>query len=238
MIQILHVDDDPTILNLTARYLVRAGFAVKTANSFAKAMSQLENEILDLAVIDIMLPDGSGFQLIEHCQKQQIPVIMVTARGSMRDKANAYRQGADDYLVKPFDPQELEFRVKAILRRIKVEENGLREPALHDSTIELGKAEEDRLKLDPDQQKIWIGKQEIAVPRREFQLLFLLCQNANRTLTREQIVEKIWGIDFEGDLRVVDLYIDRLRKRLHAKNTPQRDWALRTVRGLGYRMEK
>ena len=238
MIRLLLVDDDQQINRLVRRYLENAGFQVISALNVKSALEAAEREAADLAIVDIMLPDGSGLDLVQQLHHEyMLPVIMITARGGIEDKSIAFRHGADDYLVKPFDPNELILRVQAVLKRVSEAGSAVKNPLLHRQAMTFGRPETIQLTLDSDNQAVYLDQQPIAVPRREFQLLSLLAENQNQTLTREQIVDHLWGLDFEGDLRVVDLYIDRLRKKLAVPGSNPADWSIRTVRGLGYRLE-
>lgn len=238
MYRILLVDDDILICRLVARYLEQAGFAVACAQTSEQADIILRDGFFDLAVLDIMLPDGSGLDLARTAiDEYSLPVIMMTARSGIDDKARAFRDGADDYIVKPFDPNELVLRVQAVLKRVSEAGSGVKDPALHKPKITVGKAGTPQLSLDVDSQKVHLDGRPVDMPRREMQMLTFLAMNLNHTLSREQIVDHLWGIDFEGDLRVVDLYIDRLRKRLKTAPDSRPGWHIRTVRGAGYRLE-
>ena len=239
MIRVLLLDDDPQINKLTRRYLEKAGFGVASAFNSQEAVRLVEQDLFDLAIVDIMLPDGSGLELVHTFrQTYSLPVIMMTARSSIEDKTAAFRQGADDYLVKPFDPNELVMRVQAVLKRVSEARSEVKDPVLSSrEELIVGKEKACLLKIMPQLQQVNMGNQNIALPKKEFQLILLLAENKNKTLTREQIIDHIWGLDFEGDLRVVDLYIDRLRKRLKPEQDKICDWSIRTVRGLGYRLE-
>ncbi len=237
MITILLVDDDPHIRRIVVRYLEKAGFRTLEAGNLLEARTAMQDGFPDLAVLDITLPDGSGLDICRLVREETgIPVIMLTARGGIDDKMKAFRNGADDYLVKPFDPNELVLRIQAVLKRTG-RPDGIRHPLLHDDVISFGCDPKTRLTVDPSRHEIQIGGQPVPVPRKEFQLLVLLAMNVGRTLSRDQIIEHLWGIDFSGDRRVVDLYLDRLRKRLKPTVEQQPDWQLKTVRGVGYRLE-
>lgn len=239
MYQILLVDDDRQICGLVKRYLEQAGFSITAAGNFTKASRLLEEGFFDLAVLDIMLPDGNGHELARIARDEySLPVIMMTARGDIDDKSKAFRGGADDYIVKPFDPNELVLRVQAVLKRVAESGSGVKDPVLHRPKITLGRPGTAQLMLDVDDQAVYLDGQPVDLPRREFQLLSFLAMNKNQTLSREQIVDHLWGIDFEGDLRVVDLYIDRLRKKLKTGLETVAEWRIRTVRGAGYRLEE
>lgn len=237
MFRILVVDDDPAILKLVVRYVEAAGFEPVAAADGPTALARAREDSVDLAVVDIMLPGVSGLEICRRLREDfGIPVIMLTARGGIEDKSQAYRLGADDYLVKPFDPNELVLRIRAVLKRVREAGNGVRAPELHAEAQVLGREGTPRLRIDPERAEVRIEDRTIPMPRKEFQLLSLLAVNRNRAMTRERIVEALWGIDFEGDERVVDLYVDRLRRRLAVEDTPP-SWRIRTLRGVGYMLE-
>jgi len=237
MYTVLLVDDDPHIRRIVARYLEKAGFKTLEAGNRTEARQALHDQFADLSVLDIMLPDGSGLDICREIREDHgIPVIMLTARGGIEDKMLAFRNGADDYLVKPFDPNELVLRVQAILKRTG-QRDGIKNPMLHENEVSFGSDPRSQLTVDTMKHEIRVGSQVVSVPRKEFQLLSLLALNAGRTLSREQIIEHLWGMDFSGDQRVVDLYLDRLRKRLRPAGDTPPGWQLKTVWGVGYRLE-
>lgn len=238
MYSILIVDDDPHIRRIMARYLEKAGFRTLEAGDRGQANQVLRDSFADLSVLDIMLPDGSGLDICKDIREEYgIPVIMMTARGGIEDKMLAFRNGADDYLVKPFDPNELVLRVQAVLKRTG-SADGIKNPMLHKHELAFGAETRTQLVVDTLRNEVRVGGQAIAVPRKEYQLLSLLALNAGRALSRDQIIEHLWGLDFSGDQRVVDLYLDRLRKRLKPANEQNPGWSLKTVWGVGYRLEE
>jgi len=237
MRQLLLIDDDAAIREITSRYLKRAGFEVVGAADAAEAALQLRTGFFDLAVVDIMLPDGSGLDIARKAISDYgLPVIMMTALGGIDEKSAAFRLGSDDYIVKPFDPNELVLRVEAVLKRV-AESADLKDPVLRKPALSFGRPGTPLLEIDTAEQSVRLDGNPVPLPRREFQLLSLLATNANHTINREQIVDHLWGLDFEGELRVVDLYIDRLRKRLKLPEDQTPDWRIRTTRGVGYRLE-
>ncbi|MGZ0131723.1 response regulator transcription factor [Priestia megaterium] len=222
MIQILVADDDQHIRELISLYLENQGFKIIKAADGEEAWAKMEEFRIDLAVVDIMMPFKDGWALTKEIKEYfDIPVLMVTARGESHDKLKGFDIGTDDYVVKPFDPQEMVARVKALLRRYRVEANNV---------IYMGKIKLDRTKLEMS-----AGETSEQLPLKEFELLFTLVSSPGKIFTRDQLIQLIWGYDYEGDERTVDVHIKRLRERLnHMKNV---DMEIKTIRGLGYRAE-
>ncbi len=237
--KLLIVDDEIHICASLRRVIEREGFETLEAHNGRDALKMIRFYMPDALLLDIRMPEMDGMEVLKKTREldPDLPVIMITARGGIEDKAIAFRHGADDYLVKPFDPHELIMRIQAVLKRASEAGSAVKNPLLYRQAITIGRPDTVQLMLDPDSQAVFLDQQPVAVPRREFQLLSLLAENQNQTLTRGQIVEHLWGLDFEGDLRVVDLYIDRLRKKLAVPAPKAADWSIRTVRGLGYRLE-
>jgi len=220
MAVILVVDDDDHIRQLIALYLKNHHFEVVEARNGYEAIEKLEQNPIDLAIVDIMMPKMDGIELTKEIrQYYSIPILMVTAKGASEDKVSGFEAGTDDYLVKPFDPIELVLRVKALLKRynINVERNN------RIGTIE----------IDLDRLIVSDGKTTVELKRKECELLLELSFEPGRIFTRAQLVEKIWGFDYEGDERTVDVHIKRLREKL----APFKELKITTVRGLGYRLE-
>lgn len=222
MIQILVADDDQHIRELISLYLENQGFKIIKAADGEEAWAKMEEFRIDLAVVDIMMPFKDGWELTKEIKEYfDIPVLMVTARGESHDKLKGFDIGTDDYVVKPFDPQEMVARVKAILRRYRVEANNV---------IYMGNIKLDRTKLEMS-----AGETSEQLPLKEFELLFTLVSSPGKIFTRDQLIQLIWGYDYEGDERTVDVHIKRLRERLnHMKNVGME---IKTIRGLGYRAE-
>ncbi|MFB5189617.1 response regulator transcription factor [Alicyclobacillus fastidiosus] len=221
MTKILVVDDDPHIRELVSLNLERAGFAVEEATDGVAALALLESTRFDMAVVDVMMPHMDGWALCREIRAfSPLPILVLTAKAETVDKIKGFDLGADDYLVKPFDPPELVARIKAVLRRYRI---------ATEQTVDVG-----GLTLNCETHEVSVGGKEITLPLKEFELLFKLSSFAGKTLTREQLIEDIWGYDYEGDERTVDVHIKRLRERF-----PEDDYAfrIRTVRGLGYRLE-
>lgn len=221
MTNILIVDDDPHIRELVHVLLVNEGFTVYEASDGIKALEKLETIHVDLVILDIMMPNMDGWELGKDLTRfYDFPILMLTAKRETSEKLKGFDIGTDDYLVKPFEPLELVARVKALLKRYQISIS---------QTIQLGS-----LTLNKRTYEVIQAGENNVLPLKEFELLFLLASYPNQTFTREQLIEKIWGIDYEGDERTVDVHIKRLRTRF--KNE-QGTFQIKTVHGLGYRLE-
>lgn len=218
---ILIADDDPHIRELLRFYLRKELYTVLEAADGAEALRILESEHVQLAVVDVMMPVMDGWELCRHIREYaNIPIIMLTAKGEINDKETAFLAGTDDYLVKPFEPKELLFRIKALLRRYQT----VSSKRIHfRDTI-----------IDRTSYEVRVAGEAVALPLKEFELLAQLAAFPNMTFTREQLLDTIWGADFEGDSRTIDVHIKRLRDRFHDRTD---DFTITTVRGLGYKLE-
>lgn len=222
MKKILIVDDDINILHLVNIHLSEAGYRVFQAKDGTEALEVLSREACDLAVVDVMMPFIDGYTLTREIRKKyDIPVILLTAKNQIEDKEEGFRSGTDDYLVKPFEPKELTFRIEALLRRYNKQ--------LDESIIHLG-----RTTINKKNYEVQIGDRTIILPLKEFELLYFLSSNPMQVFTRDHLIEQIWGIDYEGDERTVDVHIKRLRERF-SKMTD--DFQIKTIRGVGYLLE-
>ena len=222
MQRILIVDDDTRILQLVRIQLEKEGFLVAEAKDGANALSLLNKTSCDLAVVDVMMPFMDGFQLTKEIRKQyDIPIILLTAKGQIEDKEEGFLAGTDDYLVKPFEPRELSFRIHALLRRYH-QENDTHIIRLGDTEINL------------DSYEVKIGDKTLLLPLKEFELLALLATYPQNVFTRSQLIEKVWGIDYDGDDRTVDVHVKRLRERFSSLTSA---FSIKTVRGVGYCLE-
>lgn len=220
-IHILIADDDPHIRELLGFYLRKERYVLLEATDGAEALELLENHLVHLAVVDVMMPNKDGWELCKEIREQyDIPVIMLTARGELHDKEKGFLAGTDDYLVKPFEPKELVFRIKALLRRYQT---------VSSETIHIGDTF-----IDRNSYEVQVQGQTIPLPLKEFELLSQLAGYPNKTFTREQLIDAIWGPDFEGDNRTVDVHIKRLRSRFQPLTN---DFVITTVRGMGYKLE-
>ena len=227
---ILVVDDEPPILDLIASYLRADGFSVHTAQDGPGALAQARAVRPDLIVLDVMLPGMDGMEVCRRIQQEfDVYILMLTARAEEIDKIVGLSVGADDYLTKPFSPRELVMRVKAILRRSRAlgPRNAAQRiperPALHF----------DELQIDPDTREVWHDSAQIELTPREFDLLYALAEQPGRVFNRDQLLERVWGHDFAGIDRVVDVHIGLLRRKL--EDDPANPTVIQTVRGVGYK---
>lgn len=221
MIRILAVDDDVHMLGFVAEELRQEGYEVVEATSGEQALQRLESGTVDLAVVDVMMPGIDGFELTKILRTDYaLPVILLTARHHIEDKERGFLAGSDDYLVKPFESKELLFRVKAILRRYDHPDDDL---------LALGS-----LRIDLKSYEVKSTNGILLIPLKEFELLALLASRPKQVLSRDLIIENIWGIDFQGDEQTINVHIKRLRQRLE-RFAP--DVKIITVRGVGYKIE-
>ncbi|KQL40809.1 hypothetical protein AN960_06295 [Bacillus sp. FJAT-25509] len=221
MASILIVDDDPHIRKLLNVLLRDEGFTVFEATNGIEAISVFEDKKIDMLMIDLMMPKMDGFELCREIRNEyDLPIIMLTAKGETEQKVRGFKLGTDDYIVKPFEPVELVVRVKALLRRSKISSSKI---------VQIG-----NLTIDHGNYKVLNDHQVINMPLKELELLFTLASSLGRTYSREQLIENIWGFDYAGDERTVDVHIKRLRERF-----PEKEFGFKisTVWGLGYRME-
>lgn len=219
--RILVVDDDPHIRELLRFYFQQERYIVIEAKDGEEASDLLETEQIHLAVVDVMMPKKNGWELCEEIRKYyDIPVILLTAKGEMEDKAKGFLSGTDDYVVKPFEPEELLFRIRALLRRYRM---------VSENIITMGSTV-----IDRNNYEIKVGDKSFILPLKEFELLTQLASQPDRTYTREQLLQLVWGNDFEGDSRTIDVHIKRLREKFR---TLTDDFRITTIRGLGYKLE-
>ena len=219
-LKILVVDDEEHIRELIRFYLDKEGFSVLEAENGEEALEVVENEYIDLAIVDIMMPVMDGFDFVEEMREfKDIPVIMLTAKSQSKDKLRGFSLGIDDYVTKPFDPDELMARVKTILKRYSINSQNI---------IKLND-----IVFDGDKYEIRYKDEIIHLPLKQFELAFELAKNPNQIFTREQLIEKIWGMDYDGFDRTVDVHIKRVRENLgHLPG-----FEVVTIRGLGYKMK-
>lgn len=216
---ILVVDDEAAIRREVKEGFLRHSFQVYVASNGDEAINLLDNESIDLCIVDIMMPGIDGFQLCEQIkQDYQLPVIMLTARDALGDKRIAFQAGSDDYVTKPFEIEEVIFRAQAILKR-------------YEKAVE--KVEFGKLIIDADSYEVTMEDESLYLPRKEFELLCYLVRHYPKVATREQLIEEIWGYDFDGDERTVDVHVKRIRKRLGALDSGVE---IQTVRGVGYKV--
>jgi DNA-binding response OmpR family regulator len=222
MINILIVDDDINIINLVDVHLSEAGYKVYKAQDGIKALSILSKNKINLAVVDVMMPYMDGFSLTRNIrQEYDIPVVLLTAKNHIEDKEKGFQSGTDDYIVKPFEPKELLFRIQALMRRYNKNHD--------ESIIRTGNTT-----INKNSYEVQIGERTIFLPLKEFELLYVFISNPMQVFSRAQLIEQIWGMDYEGDERTVDVHVKRLRDRF-SKLTD--DFTIKTVRGIGYLLE-
>lgn len=218
---ILMVDDDEHIRYLVKGILMKEGFKVLLAENGADATGILTNEICDLAIVDVMMPIMDGYDLTKEIRKiYDIPIILLTAKSQIEDKEIGFESGTDDYLIKPFEPKELIFRVNALLRRYG---------KANEANINLGS-----LYINKKSYEVRIKNKTYMLPLKEFELLTFLSTHPNQVFSRSHLIEKVWGLDFEGDERTVDVHIKRLRERF---GDIAEDFVIKTIRGIGYSLE-
>lgn len=222
MAKVLVVDDEAHIRELVRLYLEDEGFEVIQRANGEEALEYVENHHVELVIMDIMMPRLDGWALSREIRELgDIPILMLTAKGEPADRIKGFKLGTDDYLVKPFDPVELVLRVKALLKRYKISTSNL---------IKLGRITLDRKSYHA----IFEDGKRLNLPNKEFELLYKLGSYAGQVFTRENLIEQIWGLDYEGDERTVDVHIKRLRERFEQYES---DFRIVTIRGLGYRLE-
>ncbi|WP_062197273.1 response regulator transcription factor [Massilibacterium senegalense] len=221
MTHILVADDDQHTLQLIALHLAKEPYEVSLAKDGHEAMHILQTTPIDLAILDVMMPFKNGYELTTYIREHShIPVLLLTAKGELKDKEKGFLAGTDDYMVKPFEAKELLFRIKALLRRY---------PSQNEDVIQLGE-----MTIDKKSFEVCLPKQTLLLPLKEFELLVYLATYKKQVLSREQIIESIWGLDFKGDVRTVDVHIKRLRERLKGR---VKNVTIKTVRGVGYMLE-
>ncbi len=222
--KILVVDDDVNISELLRLYLEKDGFSVITCENGLKAVELQKNENPDLILLDIMLPGLDGWQVCREVRKtSEVPIIMVTAKGETFDKILGLELGADDYVSKPFDAKEVVARVKAVLRRTANEEKPKSDEVRYDKLV-----------INIANYELIVDGVRIDTPPKELELIYHLASNPNRVYTRDQLLDEVWGFDYYGDSRTVDVHVKRLREKLENISDA---WSLKTVWGVGYKFE-
>jgi len=220
--KVVVVDDDANIRELVRLYLEDEGYEIIQKSNGEEALEYVENHVVDLVIMDIMMPKMDGWDLCANLREfGEMPILMITAKGEATDRIKGFKLGTDDYLVKPFDPVELVLRVKALLKRYRIATS---------STIKLGSITLDQKSYHV----IYKDGKTVTLPMKEFELLYKLGSYSGQLFTRENLIEQIWGMDYEGDERTVDVHIKRLRERFAEYEA---DFRIMTIRGLGYRLE-
>lgn len=223
-IKILVVDDDENICELLRLYLEKDGYDVQIALDGEAALEKFKHYNPDLILLDIMMPKKDGFHVLQEIRKtSDVPVIMITAKAESFDKLQSFDFGTDDYIVKPFDAKEVLARIKAILRRST------------NAAEEKLRIEYDNLIIDKVSFEVRIKGKVVEMPPKELELLFHLASSPNRVFTRNQLLDEVWGFDYFGDSRTVDVHIKRLREKL--PGCEKYGWMIRTVWGVGYKFE-
>lgn len=231
---VLIVDDDPNISELLRLYFSKDGFDVLICYNGDEVLDIFHASAIDVIVLDLMLPGMGGFDVLRALRKESdVPILILTARGDTLDKVVGLELGADDYIEKPFEPKELIARVKAVLRRAQPSQdnsvlanNSLPKPDIINWP---------NLIVDRTRFTVTCGAREIEMPPKELELLYFLSGHPDRVFTREQLLENIWGFDFFGGTRTVDVHIKRIREKLDA--SPHPEWRIKTVWGVGYKFE-
>jgi DNA-binding response OmpR family regulator len=219
--KILVVDDDNNICDLIEIYLQKEGYKVYKAHNGKEALKIFGEKQVDIIVLDVMMPQMDGYEVLKELRKSsQVPVLMLTAKGETFDRVLGLELGADDYMVKPFEPKELIARIRAVLRRYK--------PQTQKRAIEFT-----NLIIDADSYIVVYKEKEVEMPPKEFELLYFLCSNPNKVFTRDQLLYEVWGYDYPGDSRTVDVHVKRIREKLSEEN----EWQIKTVWGVGYKFE-
>jgi len=220
---ILVVEDDRNICDLIHMYLLKEGFDVRIAGDGGKAIEEFQKQVPDLILLDIMLPVMDGWAVCAYIrEKAKTPIIMLTAKSEVNDRITGLEMGADDYLVKPFEMKELMARINAVLRRSEIPDDTKKRLVF------------DKLVIDLDSYELLVDGKKIDTPPKELELLYHLASTPNRVYTRNQLLDEVWGFDYFGDSRTVDVHIKRLREKVENVSD---QWALKTVWGVGYKFE-
>lgn len=223
--KILVVDDDPNICDLLRLYFENEGYDVKTASDGVEGVGFFKMYDPDLVLLDIMLPKKDGWSVCREIRESSSkPIIMITAKGEVFDKVLGLELGADDFVVKPFDMKELSARIKAVLRRYSAQDAR--------NSNEVVKFE--NIEISLQKYELRLNGKPVDIPPKELELLYFLASNFNRVFTRDQLLDKVWGFDYLGDSRTVDVHVKRLREKLEGVSDK---WSLKTVWGVGYKFE-
>lgn len=223
--KILVVDDDQHIAELISLYLMKDGYDTQEVYDGKQALDEVTSYQPDLILLDLMLPGMDGYQVCAEVRKMsKVPIIMLTAKGETFDKVLGLELGADDYIVKPFDPKELVARVKAVLRRY---EAGSSKEEKDDGDV----LRYPNLEINLSNYTVMYHGKNLDFPPKEFELLYFLASNPKRVFTREQLLDRIWGYEYAGDTRTVDVHVKRIREKLNQDD----EWGIRTVWSVGYK---
>ena len=223
------VDDEKNICELIRLYVEKEGFSTCIAYDGAEAVEKFKEVNPDLVLLDIMLPKKDGWQVCREIRGfSDTPIIMLTAKGELFDKVLGLELGADDYIVKPFEPKELVARIKAVLRRSTTAEGVSAEP--QELSFE-------GITINKDTYEVCLNGNLLEMPPKEFELLYFLASNKNRVFTRDQLLNEIWGYEFYGDSRTIDVHIKRIREKIEGDKAENASWQLKTIWGVGYKFE-
>ena len=222
--KILVVDDEKNICDLLRMYLEKEGYSVVIAYTGLDAVNMFASENPDLVLLDVMMPQLDGWQVCREIRKtSDVPVIMLTAKGETFDKVLGLELGADDYITKPFDTKEVIARVKAVLRRVRTNSESDKKEVCYDN-----------LRVNLTNYELCVAGKMIDTPPKELELIYHLASNPTRVYTRGQLLDEVWGFDYYGDSRTVDVHVRRLREKLENVSN---EWELKTVWGVGYKFE-
>ena len=220
---ILVVEDDRNISDLIQMYLVKEGFDVRIAGDGGKAIEEFQKEVPDLILLDIMLPVMDGWAVCAKIREtSKVPIIMLTAKSEVFDRIQGLEMGADDYIVKPFEMKELIARINAVLRRTEIPNDTSKRLTF------------DKLVIDLDSYELIVDGKKVDTPPKELELLACLAGHPNRVYTRDQLLDEVWGFEYYGDSRTIDVHVKRLREKLEGASE---QWSLKTVWGVGYKFE-
>ena len=224
-ITVLIVEDDRNIAELLQMYLEKEGYGVLVANDGGEGLNMFHSEKPDLVLLDVMMPVMDGYEVCRAIRAEsKTPVIMLTAKGETDDKVDGLKAGADDYITKPFQMREVLARIEAVLRRSEVTTAGKNER----------KVAYENLLIDMEAFELTVSGKKVDTPPKEMELLFFLASSPNRVYTRNQLLDEVWGFDYFGDSRTVDVHVKRLREKLEGASEK---WSLKTVWGVGYKFE-
>jgi len=224
--RVLVVEDEESFSDALSYMLRKEGFEVSVAETGPAALTEFDRTGADIVLLDLMLPELSGTEVCRQLRtRSQVPIIMITARDSEIDKVVGLEIGADDYVTKPYSPRELVARVRAVLRRQSADAPDASVPSLAVGPV----------RMDVDRHVVTVGGEPVQLPLKEFELLELLLRNAGRVLTRGQLIDRIWGADYVGDTKTLDVHVKRLRSKVEP--SPSHPRHIVTVRGLGYKFE-
>ena len=220
---ILVVEDDRNISDLIRMYLEKEGFDVRIAYDGGKAVEEYDRQAPDMVLLDIMLPVMDGWSVCAHIrEKAKTPIIMLTAKSEVNDRITGLEMGADDYLVKPFEMKELMARINAVLRRSELPDDTRKRLVF------------DKLEINLDSYELLVDGKKVDTPPKELELLYHLASTPNRVYTRNQLLDEVWGFEYYGDSRTIDVHVKRLREKLAGASDK---WELKTVWGVGYKFE-